>query len=196
MKRKIPILSVSILSMPLLSSCGEAPFDSNSFLQKLFPQPWDALAIFLAFIVLLLVAFYLGYKPIKKLLKDRKDYVEGNIKTAEAREEKSRSLVKEAEQNVLDSKKEAEKIIEKAQEDAKKQKEIILKEAKEESRLEKEKAKQEIAQEIEASKDEIHREIVSVALDASSKVLGREVDEKDNKRLVDDFINDLDKEDK
>lgn len=196
MKRKLSLISVSLLGLITLSSCGEAPFDSQSFLSKLFPQPWDALAIFLAFIVLLLVAFFFAYKPIKKLINDRKDYVEGKIKTAEQREEESRSLVDEAKKNVNESKKEAAKIIEKAQEDAKKEKSAIIAEGKREANLEKEKAKQEIAQEIEASKDDIHREIVSVAMDASSKVLGREVNDEDNKRLVSDFIDDLKKDDK
>lgn len=195
MKRKIPIIGVSFVSMLVLTSCGEAPFDSNSFLHKLFPQPWDALAIFLAFIVLLLIAFYIGYKPVKKMLKARKDYVEGNIKKAEEREQQSRSLVSDAEKEVVESKKEATRIIEKAQEDASKQKAIIIADAKKEAELEKEKAKQEIAQEIKASKDEIHREIVSVAMDASSKVLGREVNDEDNRRLVDDFVKDLKKDD-
>lgn len=195
MKRKIPLFAVSFISALALSSCGKAPFDKDSFLSKLFPQPWDALAIFLAFIVLLLVAFYLAYKPVKKLIKDRQDYVSGKIKEAEDREEKTRGLVLEAEKNVGESKKTAQQIIEKAQEDANKQKAIIIADAKKEAELEKEKAKQEIAQEFEASKDEIHREIVSVAMDASSKVLGREVNDEDNRRLVDDFVKDLKKDD-
>lgn len=196
MKRKIPIFAFTLISALSLTSCDESPFNAESFLSKLFPQPWDALAVFLAFIVLVLVAFYFGFKPIKKLINARKDYVEGNIKTAEEREQKSRNLVSEAEKQVSESKKEAIAIVEKAREDALKQKEIIVKEAKDEALKEKEKAKEEIALEIEASKDEIHREIVSVALDASKKVLEREVNEKDNERLIDDFIDEVNKEDK
>ena len=82
-------------------------------------------------------------------------------------------------------------IVEKAKEDANKERQAILDKAKEEKAAEIKRTKEEIAQEIEASKDEIHREIVSVAIDASSKVLEREVNKKDNEKLIDSFIDDL-----
>ena len=62
------------LIIPALASCDGEPFNNQSFLDYLFPNPWDALAIFLAFVILLLVVFYFAYKPVKKLLKQRKDY--------------------------------------------------------------------------------------------------------------------------
>ena len=86
-------------------------------------------------------------------------------------------------------------IVEQAKEDANKERSAILEKAKEEKQAELQRTRDEIAQEIEASKDEIHREIVSVAIDASSKILEREVNKKDNEKLIDNFINDL-KEDK
>ena len=165
--------------------------DKESFLDKLFPNPWDALAVFLAFIVLLLAAFYFAYKPVKNLLKKRGDYVEGKIKDAETREFESQKILENANEEVKQKKIEALGIVEKAKEDATKEKEAILSEAKKQKEAEVNKAKQEIAQEIEASKDEIHREIVSVAIDASSKVLEREVTKKDNEKLIDNFIDEL-----
>ena len=60
----------------------DSPISEESFLNKLFPNPWDALATFLAFIVLLVVAFYFAYKPVKKLIQKRGDYVENKIKNA------------------------------------------------------------------------------------------------------------------
>ena len=42
----------------------------------------------------------------------------------------------------------------------------------------------------------IHDEIVDVALSASEELLNREVNKDDNKRLLNDFVNDLEKEKK
>lgn len=198
MKNKGKIILISLLAIISLTSCSGSPFPGGSeeFTSRISFNLWDFLATFLAFVVLVLIVFFFGYKPIKAFIKKRADYVEGKIKTAEEREEKSRGLVEEAEKTVLDSKKSAVLIIEQAREDANKQKDLIIQEAKDEANQEKIKAKQEIAQEIESSKDDIHREIVSVAMDASKKVLGREVNSEDNKRLVDDFIDELNKEDK
>lgn len=186
-KSKFLVLALSTLS---LTGCADA-IKKNDFLDKLFPNPWDALAVFLAFIILLLAIFYFAYKPVKKLLKQRGDYVENKIKTAEEREKESEKLLADANENVKASRKEAMEIVEKAKEDANKERQVILDKAKEEKAAEIKRTKEEIAQEIEASKDEIHREIVSVAIDASSKVLEREVNKKDNEKLIDSFIDDL-----
>ena len=166
MKKAAKLVPIALFAVPL-SACDGA-ISKDDFISKLFPNVWDALATLLAFIVLLLVAFFFAYKPVKNLIKKRGDYVEGKIKDADEKEEK-------------------------AKQDALIEKERIANEAKLAREAEVKKAKEEIAQEIEASKDEVHKEIVSVALDASKKVLSREVNSKDNEKLIDDFIKDLDK---
>ena len=191
MKRASKITLTLLLISPFLAGC-QGPTNED-FLAKLFPNVWDALATFLAFVVLLLVAFYFAYKPVKKLLKKRGDYVEGKIKDADEKERQASEKLEEANLKIKDSNVEAMAIIEKAKEDALKEKERIALEAKQAREEEVKKAKEQIAQEIEASKDEVHKEIVSVALDASKKVLSREVNSKDNEKLIDDFIKDLDK---
>ena len=187
-KSKLALLSSSMVASFALSGCDVQLGDIK---EKLFPDIWDFVAVFLAFIVLLIAVFFFAYKPVKKLLKQRGDYVEGKIKTAEEREEKSQQLLNEANEEVKAKKVEAMGIVEKAKEDAQKERVAILEKAKQEKEEEIKRTKEEIAQEIEASKDEIHREIVSVAIDASSKVLEREVNKKDNEKLIDSFIDDL-----
>ena len=186
-KSKFLVLALSSVT---LSGCADA-ITKESFMDKLFPNPWDALAIFIAFVVLLLVVFYFAYKPVKKLLKQRDEYVSSKIKNAEEREKESEKLLNKANEEIKASRKEAMEIVEQAKNDANKERQAILDKAKEEKAQEIKRTKEEIAQEIEASKDEIHREIVSVALDASSKVLEREVNKKDNEKLIDSFIDDL-----
>ena len=192
MKRASKFVYLTLLAVPILSSCDDA-IKKDEFITKLFPNVWDALATFLAFIILLLVAFYFAYKPVKKLIKKRGDYVEGKIKDANEKEKQANEKLLQADQKIKDSNVEAMAIVEQAQKDALLEKERIAQEAKLAREEEVKKAKEEIAQEIEASKDEVHKEIVSVALDASKKVLSREVNSKDNEKLIDDFIKDLDK---
>ena len=192
MKRTSKIVSLSLLVVPILTACNSDQIKKD-FPSKLFPNVWDALATFLAFIVLLLVAFFFAYKPVKNLIKKRGDYVEGKIKDADDKEKQANQKLLDADKKIKDSNVEAMAIVEKAKEDALKEKERIAQEAKLAREEEVKKAKEQIAQEIEASKDEVHKEIVSVALDASKKVLSREVNSKDNEKLIDDFIKDLDK---
>lgn len=163
----------------------------ESFVDKLFPNPWDALAVFLAFVVLLIVVFYFAYKPLKKLIQKRADYVDGKLRHAEQSEKEALEKVEEAKSNVKKSQQEALAIVETAKEDAEKERARIRQKAKEDADQEFLRAKQEIEQEIEKSKDEIHSQIVDVAFDASKKVLSREVKDQDNEKLINQFIDDL-----
>lgn len=70
-------------------------------------------------------------------------------------------------------------------------KEKMMAEAKAAARQEKQKALEEIKQARQEAEAAIHDEIVNVALLASKEVLGREINETDNRRLVDDFIKDI-----
>ena len=188
-KSKVALLTTSMIASSSLAACDG--ISTESFLEKLFPNPWDALAVFLAFVILLLVVFYFAYKPVKKLIKQRGDYVANKIETAEKREIESQKLLEDANEEVKAKRVEAMGIVEKAKQEAMQERQAILDKAKEEKAEEIKRTKEEIAQEIEASKDEIHREIVSVAIDASSRILEREVSSKDNEKLVDSFIDDL-----
>ena len=73
-KSKLALLMSSMIASVSLTGCDVSIGDIT---EKLFPNPWDALAVFLAFVVLLIAVFYFAYKPVKKLLKERGDYVEG-----------------------------------------------------------------------------------------------------------------------
>ncbi len=163
----------------------------EGFIEKLFPNPWDALAVFLAFVVLLVVVFYFAYKPVKKLIQKRAQYVDDKLRNAEKSEVEAQNKAQEAELNLKKSHQEAMLIVEQAKADAENERVRIKEKAKEEADQEVLRAKEEIKQEIEKSKDEIHSQIVDVAFDASKKVLSREVNQKDNEKLINEFIDDL-----
>ncbi len=194
MKKRIQRISLLALFSLTLSSCSEVPFKTEDFTSRIFFNLWDFLAVFLAFIILVTVGFFFAYKPVKAYIQKRKDYINNNIKTAEEREEKSRTIVSEAEVIKTNSQKEAFETVKKAHDDALKEKEVIISNAKEEAKQIKRVAQKEIEQEIEASKDEIHSQIVDVALDASKKILDREINEDDNRKFVEDFVSDIKKD--
>ena len=47
----------------------------------------------------------------------------------------------------------------------------------------------------EEAQESIRREMVDIALDASKELLGREVNSSDNSRLIEEFIEEVKKED-
>ena len=88
---------------------------------------------------------------------------------------------------------EARKIKEEAENQALEVRKEILLKAEEEAQAKKEKALRDIEKQKLEAQEDIHREIVGVALLAAQKIVEREIDENDNTRLVEDFINDIKK---
>lgn len=159
--------------------------------EKLIPSWLSFVVQFAALIVLLIVVFIFAYKPVKKMLAKRADYIESNIREAEEKNASADVNQKQAEEILLSSKKEAADIIERANNQAEINKQSIL----EETRLEVEKMKNQAEIDIENSKqealDSIHNEMVEVALSASEEILKREVNKEDNARLAEEFVNNL-----
>ncbi len=163
----------------------------DGFLEKLVPSFWSFLVQFLALVVLIVVFLIFGYKPVKKMLNKRQDHIEENIKEAEENNEISRRNIEESEQLILSSKREANQIISDAKEKAIEESNIIVTNAEEETKAMKKRAEEEIRQKEADSLDAIHKEMVDVALDASSELLKRNITSDDNKKLVKDFIDEL-----
>ena len=159
--------------------------------EKLVPD-WFSFVIQLSsFIILLLVVFFFAYKPIKKMLKKRQDFIQNEIEQAQKNHLDAVEETREAKKLLSDSKVEASKIIENATKKGEEKYEAMMVEAKEEVKEMKLAAEQDIEQAKQDALDDIRNEMVNVALTASKEILKREVDSDDNKRLAEDFINRL-----
>lgn len=191
---KHPLILLPLLF--LLSSCDGQPFDSQQFLDKLFGNFWALLINLGALIVLFIIVFFVAYKPLKKYLDARKDHIEHEMRDAETAKKIYQKKADEGDALVAEAKKQADEIVVEAKENASKISDKIVEEANVEAARRLEEAKKEIALEEERAQDEIHEQIVEVALTASEKVLGREIDREENSRLVDDFASTLESEDK
>ena len=142
---------------------------------------------------MILVVFFVAYKPVRKMLAKRADYVESNIRDSElAKAEAERSVVA-AEERLVASKKEAAEIVANAKVTAEENQKEMIEQTQLEINKMKALAEEDIARSKEEAKEEIRQEMVSVALAASEEVLKREVNEKDNARIIEDFIKDIDK---
>lgn len=173
----------------------DSPFESSEFVAKIFPNGlWDFVIQLLAFVVLILFVFFIGYKPVKKAMKTRADAIENDILEARKQRTVAEAAASKKEETILEGKQEAARIVSEAKLQAEARGKAIVDEAKEQASLAKKKADEDIASAKEKSKQETRKEIVDVALAASSKILGREVSQEDNQRLLDDFLEDLKKE--
>lgn len=193
--KKFKRLSLLIPSLLLLTGCNTDAIKENlskeTFLGKLVPNWLSFVTQLAALIVLLILVIVFAYKPVKKIISKRQEYIENNIKEAEQSKATWKEKESQSEEMVLASKRKANDIINVATKEAKAEKEKILAEAQEEVVKMKKSAEEDIQRMEKEAEEEIKKEMVSVALDASKELLKREVNSKDNSKLVEEFIEEI-----
>ena len=181
-----------MLVFEVVSEASDQAISKTDIISKLIPNWVSFVVQLLAFLVLVAVITFFAYKPVKRIIKARQDYIEDNIKQAEiAKTEANQNIIKTEETLTL-SKKQANEIIQQAKEDALKEKEKILESASIEANQMRIDAENDIELAKIEAKEEIRKEMVNIALEASSEVLGRNISTKDNERLAEDFIRRID----
>ncbi len=158
---------------------------------KLIPNVFSFVVQICSLLVLILVVFFVAYKPVKKMLKKRADYIENNILDSQKDKAIAKQNLEQSNEAILSSKKEASRIISDANKKALNERKIL----EEETKLGLLRLKQEAETDIEKSKEQsledIRREMISVAMVTSKEILKREINEKDNAKLAEDFIEKL-----
>ena len=176
------------MSVLFLSDIGET---IRTIGEKLVPNLVSFVVQFLSFLILLLVVFFLAYKPVKRMLKKRADFIEQEVNEAKENNALAAASVNEAKELVNSSKVKASEIIKNAEAQGQEKFDAMILEAKEEVAQMKRDAEEDIARAKEDAIQDIRSEMVNVALSASKEILKREVDNKDNVRLAEDFIDRL-----
>ena len=171
-----------------MSNIGEV---IKTISEKLVPNFLSFVVQFLSFLVLIIAVFILAYKPVKKILKKRADYVENEISQAKQSNLEAQKSVEEAKELVASSKVQASEIIKNAEKQGQEKYDRMLASANDEIVEMKKEAEKDIERAKEEAIQDIRNEMVNVALSASEEILKREVDNEDNKRLAEDFINRL-----
>ena len=179
------------MSLKFLSNMDNIGETMKSIANKLIPN-WISFVIQLtSFLILLLVVFFIAYKPVKRMMKKRADHIENEIKQAEEKNVLAAASVNEAKELVSSSKLKASEIIKNAEAKGQEKYDAMILEAKQEVADMKKAAEEDIERAKEDAIQDIRSEMVSVALSASKEILKREVDNKDNVKLAEDFIDQL-----
>ena len=97
----------------------------------------------------------------------------------------------EVDQTISEGKEEAARIIAEAKSEAEFQAKQIIDTANAEAMAKRQRADEDIEAAKRASIESTRKEMVDVAMLASAKLLGREVNDKDNERLVKSFVDDV-----
>ncbi|EAX47445.1 ATP synthase F0, B subunit [Thermosinus carboxydivorans Nor1] len=146
------------------------------------------------FLILVAILTKVAYKPLMQALADRQARIAESIAAADRERAAAEELRREYQQQLAEARTQAQAIVEKAMKLAEQTKEQILEEARaEHARLLKE-AQAEIARERERALAQMKNEVVSLSIAAATKIIGQNLDEKANAKLVEDFIDKLDRQ--
>ncbi|MBE5836662.1 MAG: F0F1 ATP synthase subunit B [Butyrivibrio sp.] len=151
--------------------------------------PWTFIATIInLFIQMFLIKKFL-FKPINDILEKRKNLADKTIREAREAKEEADSLKDQYEDSLTSAHAEAAKIVSDAQKEAQSKADALVKEAQEEAAGIKARAAADIEQERKKAVNEAKDEIGSLAMDIAGKVVEKEINEADHKKLIDEFIN-------
>ena len=149
---------------------------------------WTFLAQICNLMIQLVIFKKFLLKPIKQVIADRKAKADSEIADAQKLRTEAEAMKAEYEQNLQNARTEANQIVSAAQKTATARSEEIVGEARAQAAALKQKAEADIAQERKKAVNEVKDEIGGIAMEIASKVVEREISEKDHKDLIDEFI--------
>ncbi len=149
---------------------------------------WTFIAQICNLMIQLFIFKKLLLNPVKKVIVERKAKADSQIADAEKLRTEAEAMKAEYEQNLQNARAEANQIVAAAQKTATARSEELLGEARAQAAALKQKAEADIAQERKKAVNEVKDEIGGMAMEIASKVVEREIKEKDHQDLIDEFI--------
>ena len=149
---------------------------------------WSIVEAVANIIILFILLRVFLFKPLNKMKEERTRTIQENLDSAEKAKAEAEEMKEQYENTIGDAKEEAKSIIMKAHEDAESERAAIIKKAHEEADQKVAEADKEIENERKKVLRQAQSEIADLAIEAASKIVGANVDDEKNRRLVDEFL--------
>ena len=164
---------------------------NGEYLELISLNIWHIIATIANLLLLALIIKKLLFKPVKKVIAERKGQVEEIYRTAEeasAQAEQDRRLYSE---KLAGAQNEADSIVKAATQRADRLGDEIIADAKAQAAAVKKKAEAEIEQEKKKAMNELKNEVAEISVQIAQSVVEREIKEDDHRELIDSFIEKL-----
>lgn len=158
---------------------------------RIFPSLSAVITQLVATLFIVIMVRKFLWTNAKAYIEKRKDFVHNTVKNAETLKSEAESEMSKAETTLKTAYKEARVIVEEAKVGALNQRDDILTKAEQEVKIKREQAGRDLEMEKTKAQRQIRQEIVEVALVAATKIIGREISDQDNRKLVEDFVKEV-----
>lgn len=148
----------------------------------------DAGLMIIAIFVLFLLASYLFFNPVREMLKNRRDKIQGELDDAASDLEKAKAMKAEYEEKLSKVDREAEGILAEARKKALDNEKHILDEAHAEAAAIIERAKKEAELEKQKAADDVKKEMVVLASMMAGKVVSQNIDTRVQDSIIEETL--------
>jgi F-type H+-transporting ATPase subunit b len=168
-------------SLPLLLAAGGIA-DINPGLTL-----WTAIT----FVVLLVVLGRFAWGPIVKMLAERERTIREAIEAARKERLEAERLMAEQKETLSRATREAAELARRNQQDVEKLRVELTERARKEAEELVATARRQIVDEVQKAKAELRGQVVDLAIDAAGRLVKSSLDEKGQRKLVEDYISEL-----
>jgi F-type H+-transporting ATPase subunit b len=178
------VVALSLIASPLLAQEGEHGGSVNLLSPNTGLMAWTLIIFAIVFFVLKTYAF----GPITEAVRDREKALEEAIAMAKADREAAATLLVQHKTQIEAAKGEAQKFIAEGRATAESMRAELLESTKKQQEEMMERARRDIEAEKAKAIDEIRREAIDLALAGASKVIEKNLDDAQNRKLVESYL--------
>lgn len=152
------------------------------------------IAQLIIFLVLLALLRAYAWNPLMNMMKKREEQIADEIETAEKNRAEAERYLAEQQSELKKTREEAQAMINNAKELGENQAKEIIENAKAEAERIKKEAVAEIEREKEAAINSLKEQVASLSVMIASKVIEKELDEKGQEELINDYLKEVGEE--
>ena len=145
------------------------------------------------FAVVFFVLYKFALKPLKKLMDERAATITGGLDNAKKQEELLKAQQEQYDQTLAQARADAQTLMKEVKKDAEEKRAQIMEAAQKDSAAIFENGKKQLESEKAKMLDEAKKELVTLIVNATEKVLGENIGEKIEAKLVEDSIKEIQK---
>lgn len=149
---------------------------------------WTWITFFILFLILLRVA----WKPLLTAVENREKSISDSLRKAEEAKSEAQKLLDEQQNQLRTTQEDIQKMMKESKELAEKIKTEMLEKARAEAQKLQQRAREDIVRETEAAILQLKKQVADIAIQAASRLIQENLDEKKHRDLVDNYIKELD----
>lgn len=146
------------------------------------------------FLILVAILYKVAYKPLLKVLDERSAKIANHLQAAEAEQKAAEKLKADYQKELVAARIQAQEIVDKAIKAAAEEREASLAQTKAQTAQMIKTAREEIEREQAKAISQVRGEVIAISMAAATKIIGGRIDASVDEKLIEDFIEKLDKE--